>query len=202
MSHYAELTLQFGPLVRLWTMRFESKHQYFKRCIRSSHNFLNVTSMLANRHQLHQAYLSASPRFESDTDVSNTDMVLESSIAAEVRSALSLAGVRPEQVFSAATIKGTLYSRGLLLPLKACYSTKSIVFGEILLIVVQDSTDKLVIGSRNALFDYSIGCYILEEKTEVSIVSLECFADFYPLAIYEIRGRSVVILRHQLVDRD
>ena len=26
LSHYASLTIKFGPLIRLWTMRFESKH--------------------------------------------------------------------------------------------------------------------------------------------------------------------------------
>ena len=30
LLHYPELTLSFGPLIHLWTMRFESKHTYFK----------------------------------------------------------------------------------------------------------------------------------------------------------------------------
>ena len=64
MSHYAMLTLQLGPLIRLWTLRFECKHQYFKRYARRSRNFINIAKMLANRHQLQQAYLSASMRFE------------------------------------------------------------------------------------------------------------------------------------------
>lgn len=33
-THYLALILEFGPLIRLWTMRFESKHSYFKRCAR------------------------------------------------------------------------------------------------------------------------------------------------------------------------
>jgi hypothetical protein len=31
MRHYPALILKFGPLIRVWTMRFESKHSYFKR---------------------------------------------------------------------------------------------------------------------------------------------------------------------------
>lgn len=31
ISHYPELIIQFGPLIRLWTLRFESKHTYFKQ---------------------------------------------------------------------------------------------------------------------------------------------------------------------------
>lgn len=30
LRHYAALILKFGPLIRLWTMCFESKHSYFK----------------------------------------------------------------------------------------------------------------------------------------------------------------------------
>jgi hypothetical protein len=202
MTHYAQLTLQFGPLIKLWTMRFESKHQYFKRCIRSSRNFVNVASMLANRHQLHQAYLSASPRFACDTDISHANVVVESSVAAELKSALSAAGARAEQVFCAATTKGTTYKRGQVLPFRAYNSAKKIVFGEILLVVVQNLINQLAIACRYASFNYDIGCYILDEKSDVLVVPLECFADFYPLAIYEFKGQSAVILRHQIVDRE
>lgn len=30
LLHYADLSLQFGPLIQNWTMCFESKHSYFK----------------------------------------------------------------------------------------------------------------------------------------------------------------------------
>lgn len=36
------------------TLRFESKHQFFKNIIRSSRNFINVTSTLSKRHQMFQ----------------------------------------------------------------------------------------------------------------------------------------------------
>lgn len=54
MSHYAFLTLHFGPLRHLWTLRFESKHSYFKNCIRHSPNFKNVLYSLTKKHQLLQ----------------------------------------------------------------------------------------------------------------------------------------------------
>ena len=31
MRHYPAQILKFGPLIRVWMMRFESKHSYFKR---------------------------------------------------------------------------------------------------------------------------------------------------------------------------
>ena len=57
LAHYPQLILQFGPHIRVWTLRFESKHTYFKQCARKLHNFKNLCSTLANRHQLLQAYL-------------------------------------------------------------------------------------------------------------------------------------------------
>jgi hypothetical protein len=202
LMHYAQLTLQFGPLVKLWTMRFEAKHQYFKRCIRSSKNFLNVTSLLANRHQLYQAYLSSSDRFASDVVVSSADIFIESSIVSEVKRVLIAAGVQPGQVFSSAAIKGTVYKRGLVLPFTTCYSKKTIVFGEILVVVSQDCGIKLVVGCRNAVLDFETGCYNLDEKHDTAILSLQSFADYHPLPVYTYKGRSTVVLHHQFVDRE
>lgn len=59
LSHYPDLTMCFGPLIRLWTLRFESKHTYFKQFARKLQNFKNLGSTLAERHQLLQAYLTA-----------------------------------------------------------------------------------------------------------------------------------------------
>ena len=36
--------------------RFEAKHQYFKRIIQKTGNFINVAKTLATRHQMMQVY--------------------------------------------------------------------------------------------------------------------------------------------------
>lgn len=43
LGHYPEFFLEFGPLIQVWTLRFESKHMFFLKIIRNAHNFLNVT---------------------------------------------------------------------------------------------------------------------------------------------------------------
>lgn len=63
VSHHPELTVQFGPLIRLWTLGFKSKHTYFKQCSRKLHNLKNICYTLAESHQLFQAYLSAGRLF-------------------------------------------------------------------------------------------------------------------------------------------
>ena len=63
IAHYPDLTLQCGPLICLWTLRFESKHSYFKKVIRSAQNFKNVTYTMSNKHQLLQAMYTTGSLF-------------------------------------------------------------------------------------------------------------------------------------------
>jgi hypothetical protein len=55
--HYPDLIIKFGPLLRTWTIMFESKHKYFKYVIEICKNFINITKLLAIRHQMLQASL-------------------------------------------------------------------------------------------------------------------------------------------------
>lgn len=52
IEHYAHLIRCFGPLVETWTMRFESKHSYFKTIVRDCHNSKNRLKTLASQHHL------------------------------------------------------------------------------------------------------------------------------------------------------
>lgn len=56
LRHYSALLLKIGPLIKLWMLRFESKHSYFKRCARY---FKNICQTLSECHQMYQAYLLA-----------------------------------------------------------------------------------------------------------------------------------------------
>ena len=56
MVHYPRLIADFGPLRCLWCMRFEAKHQYFKKVASVVCNFKNIAGTLASRHQMKQCY--------------------------------------------------------------------------------------------------------------------------------------------------
>lgn len=48
---------RYGPLKHHWTMRYESKHSYFKQIANSLGNYINICHTLAMRHeQLHCYY--------------------------------------------------------------------------------------------------------------------------------------------------
>lgn len=46
LQQYPELIYQFGPLIQLCTLRFESKHSYFKCVARKYQNYKNITKTL------------------------------------------------------------------------------------------------------------------------------------------------------------
>lgn len=56
LEHYPQLIKAFGPLVSLWTMRFEAKQSFFKRVVRHTHCFRNILLSLSVKHQLMVAY--------------------------------------------------------------------------------------------------------------------------------------------------
>ncbi|XP_050038254.1 uncharacterized protein [Dermacentor andersoni] len=56
LVHYPRIMSQLGPLTQYWCMRFEAKHQYFKRLSSRTMNFRNICKTMASRHQLLQGY--------------------------------------------------------------------------------------------------------------------------------------------------
>jgi len=56
LTHYPRCIRLVGPLIRFWCMRFEAKHNFFRRLSHIVCNFRNVCKTMATRHQLMQCY--------------------------------------------------------------------------------------------------------------------------------------------------
>ena len=50
LVHFPKVILLLGPLLNLWAMRFEAKHQYFKQ-LKKLMNFKNICLSLSRHHQ-------------------------------------------------------------------------------------------------------------------------------------------------------
>ncbi len=84
MIHYAESIRQIGPLVHVWSMRYEAKHKFFKSSLK---NFKNITKSLAKKHQITVAYhweslsskgIESGPiKLKKLTDVEHGDLISE-----------------------------------------------------------------------------------------------------------------------------
>ena len=53
MVHYPRCIRNIGPLIHMWCMRYEGKHNFFKRQMKC---YKNLTLSLAKKHQHHMAY--------------------------------------------------------------------------------------------------------------------------------------------------
>lgn len=53
---FLSVPIRHGPLVRMWCMRYEAKHQYFKRWATIMGNFKNIAKTLAMHHQRYMCY--------------------------------------------------------------------------------------------------------------------------------------------------
>lgn len=54
MVHYPSCMQKIGPLIHCWCMRYEAKHNVFKKQLKS---FKNITKTLAKKHQCQMAYI-------------------------------------------------------------------------------------------------------------------------------------------------
>lgn len=76
IEHYPQLIQLFGPLVGLWTIRFEAKHSFFKKIMKHTSCFKNVPLSLAVKHQFMIGYHLSSPSIDKSLlDVSEASTV-------------------------------------------------------------------------------------------------------------------------------
>jgi hypothetical protein len=205
LLHYPVLTLKFGPLLRVWTMRFEAKHSYFKRCVRSCQNFSNVTGMLAERHQLLQAYFASGTLFSHKTfAVNNTNPFTANIYSQEIKDAVAGSCVHQSRtvVSDRCTFKGTEFRSGCFLVIKPT-SDGEIAVAELLLVLIDDETE---------LFFIVRTCRV-QNETEVAAIKIIdregmiicqkpqlLLTHEHPLPLYSVRNDNFLVLKYAPFD--
>lgn len=51
LTHHPNIIRDMGPLVKMWMIRYESKHKVFSDMAKRTHNFVNIAQTLAQKHQ-------------------------------------------------------------------------------------------------------------------------------------------------------
>ncbi|KAJ8034877.1 hypothetical protein HOLleu_21895 [Holothuria leucospilota] len=201
LVHYPWLALQFGPLIWMWTLRFESKHSYFKRTLRYSGNFKNVGLTLSEKHQLLQAYITSSNIFSDTVECFNGIQFQEDLYNAQIID--SIKACQPEVpvpclVSNRAYYKGTEYKKGQYLVVNML---EDVVLGCILLILTTTREMFFVCQNFKAFLDCKLGLYQLSAIPEsISCVHVHAIKDYYPLHAYVINGRKYVSFKHAVLD--
>ena len=200
MAHYPGLILHFGPLMRVWTLRFESKHSYFKNCVRKLRNFKNICSTLADRHQLLQAYLSEGTFFPPQLLTDSTLEFSSKMYAADIQRAVSHIDFKPcnTAMASKATYRGTLYKPGMFVVIREI--DDGLLLGRLLLVLVyRGDTLYFVVDKCRAIRCLDMGTLCVEEtdtNTDIECLSSDQLLDYYPLVHYTKEFITHIVLHH------
>ena len=91
LVHYPRFMRLFGPLRNVWCMRFEAKHQYFKKVAASTKCFKNICKTLCKRHQLLQCWEMSSTEMllSSDGATSKTKTLPFENLSSDIKEAIT-----------------------------------------------------------------------------------------------------------------
>ena len=177
MLHYGQQTLRHGPLRRLWSMRFEAKHQILKQSVATSKNRKNLPKSMAARHQVKQ-YV------DRDADHESRPLLFRGALSDTVRGL-----VKDAPFFRRAEINDTEYNSGDVVH---THSGLKQVIG------VGDFPDgrSLVAQSQKCLYDADVGAFwmIPEENFE----RVQLLQNVQPMGSYNIEGATYAVPRHHL----
>ena len=209
LLHYPSLIMQFGPLIRVWTMRFESKHSYFKRCVRSARCFKNVCYTMADRHQLLQAFKCSGLFFHSALQLSNSlpfQLDCYSDALQNIIKPWFHEFKFPLQVSDEVMYNGITYKKGDFIAYSQ--SSSEIMFGEIWFIVCSDNCKLFfVIRSCHALYSSDLHLHIVAPCSDTPIDKWFCvekneLLDYQPLSSYNMNQLVMIPLKYSIPSRE
>ena len=195
VEHYPQMIRFFGPLVSLWTMRFEAKHSFFKQVVRHTHCFKNILLSLAVKHQFMMAYyLESNTTKKSSLTVSAVSTVSVDILHQDVQKALKLKypDISHIELTKTASVNGVTYKDGMIV---ACGSTGGLPdFAEVVQMVVVEGSLSFIVKEFGAWCREHFRAFELCPTSQVSLIQLGALMDQYPLADYWIGGRRMVTL--------
>ena len=196
LMHYAWLILQYGPIHHCSTLRFESKHSYFKRLIRAKTNFKNVCSTLAYNHQYLLACLLRKGLFCQDLQYTKSCVC-----SARITEFLVRNGFIIHQcTFAKSTLfKGVSYTTNCYVVLNKL--SNDLLLGKVVALFHALNCPYLVVETEVSRFFHDYGMFALETNADITN-NLKCICindlikDFYPLYSYSLRTSKAIVLKH------
>ena len=204
--HIPMLTLLCGPLIKLWTLRFESKHSYFKSCLRSLKNYINITKTLAESHQLLQAMYSEGSLFPPHI-IQNEDTIPFSLTlySQEIQKSFNdyFPNLSDHEFFQTKKViySKISYSLEIVLPINR-RSLKDVSFGTLKLILIHKGVSVyFILQLINTVYIDELGLYKVIDicpENEYICVSINDLLDKCPLNLYQVQGDSFIVLKHSI----
>lgn len=195
-AHYPDLFLQFGPLIHLWTLAFEHRHQYFKKVAKISNNFINLGKLLASKFQLLQAYMSMGELFPDSASYSKCSPLDEGDYEPELQDFLSGLNLSKDAVeVKGLKVNEVTYQKNNWLLLHS--EGDAVVVGQVKVMVDDGDKCRLIVKRYRALKWDEYGLYYLsDELPEFSVLSLENLENPCPHPVYDFHGQLCFSLKH------
>lgn len=163
------------------------------------HNFKNLCSSLAERHQLLQAYLSTGKLFFPNIQVVGPASNFEERVYSHgIQQALSrtLSNRKNTTELSAVVYNTTKFSKDLVVAVAD--SDHGILFGKIVLILLDQSRIHLIVEKHQSVLLVDVGVRYLTLLRGYICVDIDSLVGYYPLPKYDLCGASVVTLHHSI----
>lgn len=204
MLHYGQLTRIHGPLIYSWTLRFESKHRFFKNIVRHLPNFINVSKSLSYRHQLYQGYLGQGMQFDTTIVAHNVLGLTEANISPPLLSMLYANKLSTENILTSHNIhyKGISYKVGDYILHKHGEGHK-LYFIKICHIFFKDYENPVFIGTCEP-FEYNLQLGLFQSTEHSDKGLLLCkyndLLQFHTYRPHTIGVKLYIVLHHSYVD--
>lgn len=204
-SHYPDLYLRLGPLIYLWTMAFEHRHQFFKRVAKVCNNFINLGKLLAKKYLLLQAYQNMGPLFPDRPvfgdacSLQNLDEVLGDDIQGFINDGnFAQDAVKVKSL----TLNEIKYKEDnwLLLGYEVIDNQKIFSVGQIQLLVFDRNVCKAIIKKYQVEECKEFGLYcVTNMEPELKSIVIDQLENPVPHPIYHKAGKQWFSLKHAFV---
>lgn len=198
LIHYPTVMAASGPLVSIWCMRFESKHQELKKTAVLSSNRINVCKTIAFKQQLKLAYLIHSSRLFSQrirtgpsrsTRIRTLSLSFDATLEENHQSLNNLVNVH-----NWVEKNGSHYKSGLVLCIEV--DEDSPQFGIIKVIyVTTDDTIFFIYQKLTTIFNTHIdGFKVISVNEKCSLIKYERLVNPHPIGLIEKNGNKFLLV--------
>ena len=194
LCHYPDLILRYGPLIRLFTLRFESMHAFFKRVIRSCKNYINITYTMARKYMCRSAFNRSVNLLSEDIIYGDSRPIDATLIPEDIKKHIT----RDMEELEKVSIYGTEYKKDQYLLLDS-YESTGLKVGCIKKVLLKVTTNQVLFLLEENLAMNSFSGYYKIEKSSSKPWVLQLandLPDYYPLSAYSFNGDDCLSLKH------
>ncbi|KAE8738379.1 hypothetical protein FOCC_FOCC016141 [Frankliniella occidentalis] len=200
LLHYPDLILKFGPLIRLFTLRFESKHCFFKSVAKACRNYINITYTLARKYAFKFALDHSDGLLPPDISFNSRDVVRACDVAwtkEQMDVINTIQDLEKIKVLDKVEVYGVKYSTSEILQLdllRICDLEVGVI--EKILMDHHNNVAFLIeVMSATNSFNGHFKIHPSKNK-EFRIITYEDLVDYYPLPVYNFGRAKCFVLKH------